>query len=285
MDNALARLQLAGQNLDLRRQLAGQPQGDVVTLNGQPYLLDRKSMQYLPFTAGTPQTPTPTGPSPAQQRGMAGGQGPIANPALAAPSATSPNGGPGIWGKIGGTAGKQALTPEQARSLLGQLQQSDATMRAYEEKVKAPSGQLGLGASIAAGASGAEHPMEASHGSGVPGAFNAAARFAGNAALGRLNPDYQNYLTAQNAFGDAAIRVPMGSGARYSAARQRVETALSGLAPGDIPATIDYRQQRRQEVMAALGGMVGGPTGTSSTASQGGPPDPLLTKYPFLAPP
>lgn len=143
--------------------------------------------------------------------------------------------------------GTNAMSAVGIKSQLDQARTADQEMRQYEEYFRAHPNEIGTGTSMAAGAAGVQNQ----------GIVSGAEKGLGNWALGRFNPRYQKYLTAQKKFGNAAANLQTR---RYTEHQGQLEQDLSGLSQGDIGPTIDLKQQLRQELLNAPlpGGQGGG---------------------------
>lgn len=159
-----------------------------------------------------------------------------------------------------GAAGAGSLSADDRGKMLAQANVDNTTMKRIEQRVL--DGQLNFGtiAGLAGAASGA-HGSPTAEATGV----------LGNAVAGAIDPDIQNYFTAQQSYG----RI-MGNlqSKRYTDHQADIERRISGMQGNDLANTIQYKQQLRDASLAdpsvVPGAQAGGPPLTGG--SRGGTP-------------
>lgn len=171
----------------------------------------------------------------------------------------------GATAKAGGTGGMGgSLSPQAIAGMAAQAQEADRIMAAFEKKYAADPSIVGAGSGIAGGAATAS-------GGGL---LSTVEKVLGNKALGAANPEYQNYLAAQQRFGNI-----MGNlmSKRYTEHQGTLDTDLSGLRSGDVLPTLQLKQSYRRDLLDHF------PAGAAPTPSNGAA-HPIYGKY-GLTPP
>lgn len=155
----------------------------------------------------------------------------------------------------GGAGGGGSLDADSRAKMMAQAKIDNATMKRIEARVLLPDSDPNhLDFGTAAGLAGA---AQGAHG----GPLNDAVSVVGNAAAGALDPDIQQYLTANSSYG----RI-MGNlqSKRYTDNQAQIEKTISGLKGNDLGNTVRYKQELRD---ASLNDVV--PSGGTGGATAG----------------
>lgn len=174
-----------------------------------------------------------------------------------------------VAGKPAAAAGGSAsLSPEDRQKMLNQAKLDHDTMKRIEQRVL--DGKLNFG--TAAGLAGAASQAHGNVGSEMLGVL-------GNAAAGGIDPDIQNYFTAQASYG----RI-MGNlqSKRYTDHQADIERRISGMQGNDLLNTIRYKQSLRQASIddPVLATPKAAPAPTGRGGGRGGAPPPNASHPP-----
>ncbi len=179
----------------------------------------------------------------------------FAGPSKGTPSLTNLN----VGKPVGGAGGGQSLSPEDRAKMLNQAKLDNATMKRIEKRVLDGDLTFGTGAGLATAAAGA-------HGSPL----NESVGVLGNAVAGMMDPDIQQYITANESY--ARIMGNLQS-KRYTDNQAGIEKRISGLKGNDLKNTISYKQDLRDKSLddPAIVPAVGGGRGAGGAPTHSAP--------------